>query len=148
MKKKRQNAVLLLVGNGELKKNIEDRAKALGIADSIIFAGIRSDVPDLLSAMDIFVFPSFYEGMPNTVIEAQATGLPCVISNRITKEVKITDLVIFSDLKYGSERWADIINNNIKKTNRIDYNKQLECTGYNINKTVERFVKIIFGEEE
>lgn len=146
LKKQKDNAVLLLVGNGELKQNIEGKAKALGIADSLIFAGIRSDVPDLLSAMDVFVFPSFYEGMPNTVIEAQATGLPCVIADTITKEAGVTDCVHFMSLGDSAEKWVDKIleskNNNI--VDRSLYSKVMKNRGYDINDVVKMFKKITF----
>ena len=146
LKKQKDNAVLLLVGNGELKQNIEGKAKALGIADSLIFAGIRSDVPDLLSAMDVFVFPSFYEGMPNTVIEAQATGLPCVIADTITKEAGVTDCVHFMSLVDSAEKWVDKIleskNNNI--VDRSLYSKVMKNRGYDINDVVKMFKKITF----
>lgn len=146
LKKKRQNAVLLLVGNGELKKNIEDRAKALGIADSIIFAGIRSDVPDLLSAMDIFLFPSFYEGMPNTVIEAQATGLPCLIADTITKEAGVTDCVYYKSLNDSAEAWADKTLSlfDKDKADRSFYSDKMKNAGYDIGSCVKQFVKLTF----
>lgn len=148
LKKKRQNAVLLLVGKGELKNNIEDRAKALGIADSIIFAGIRSDVPDLLSAMDVFVFPSFYEGMPNTVIEAQATGLPCVIADTITREAGVTECVHFKSLHDSAESWAD---NTLSlfdkdKADRSFYSDKMKNAGYDIDSCVKQFVKLTFED--
>lgn len=146
LKQKRKNAVLLLVGNGELKQNIENKAKALGIADSLIFAGIRSDVPDLLSAMDVFVFPSFYEGMPNTVIEAQATGLPCVIADTITKEAGVTDIVKYRSLKDSADKWGKEIllsaNNGI--VNRFLYSKKMKDSGYDINDVVKIFKNIVF----
>lgn len=146
LKQKRQNAVLLLVGNGALKQNIENKAKVLGINDSIIFAGIRSDVPDLLSAMDVFVFPSFYEGMPNTVIEAQATGLPCVIADTITKEAGVTDCIHFKPLTESAEAWAEfavsLIDN--RKEERSCYNYKMKSSGYDIDDCVERFVDLVF----
>lgn len=146
LKQKRQNTVLLLVGNGELKQNIENKAKVLGINDSIIFAGIRSDVPDLLSAMDVFVFPSFYEGMPNTVIEAQATGLPCVIADTITKEAGVTDCIHFKPLTESAEAWAEfavsLIDN--RKEERSCYNYKMKSSGYDIDDCVERFVYLVF----
>ena len=146
LKKKRQNAVLLLVGNGELKKNIEDRANALGIADSIIFAGVRSDVPDLLSAMDVFVFPSFYEGMPNTVIEAQSTGLPCVIADTITREAGVTDCVRFKSLHDSAESWADKTLSlfDKDKADRSFYSDEMKNAGYDIDSCVKQFVKLTF----
>lgn len=146
LKKKKDNAVLLLVGNGELKQNIEDKAKALGIADSLIFAGIRSDIPDLLSAMDVFVFPSFYEGMPNTVIEAQSTGLPCVIADTITNEACVTDIVKYMSLRDSSDKWVDqiMLSSNNSIVNRRLYSKVMEDSGYDINDVVKTFEKIVF----
>ena len=108
------NTMLLLVGDGPLKEQFMKRVDELGMLDSVIFAGIRSDVPNLLSAMDVFVFPSFYEGMPNTVIEAQAIGLPCVIADTITKEAKITDLVEYLPLSASAEHWAETLLNKVQ----------------------------------
>lgn len=79
--KKSPNAKLILVGEGELQQDVIKQCKQLGIQENVYFLGVRSDIPAILSAMDVFVFPSLYEGMPNTVIEAQATGLSCVISD-------------------------------------------------------------------
>lgn len=83
----------LLVGEGPLRGQMESRAKEHGMAENVHFAGARCDVPRLmLGAMDAFVFPSLWEGLPMTILEAQAAGLPCIISNRITPEV-----VVFSN---------------------------------------------------
>lgn len=146
IKEKREDAVLLLVGNGELKQNIKDKSKALGITDSVIFAGIRSDIPDLLSAMDVFVFPSFYEGMPNTVIEAQSTGLPCVIADTITKEACVSDIVKYMSLRDSADKWVDqiLLSGNNSIVNRRLYSKIMEDSGYDINDVVKAFEKIVF----
>lgn len=105
IREKRPDARLLIVGIGELESEIRSRVKELGLEDAVIFTGQRFDIPQLLSAMDVFVFPSLHEGMPNTVIEAQATGLPCVIADTITPEADITGLVTYLPLKDPS-RWA------------------------------------------
>lgn len=102
----RRDAVLLLVGTGKLEDEIRSWAKELELEDAVIFTGLRFDVPQLLSAMDVFVFPSFHEGMPNTVIEAQSTGLPCVIADTITPEADITGLVTYLPLTDSPEHWA------------------------------------------
>lgn len=91
--KVRTNTKILLVGDGELLNSVREKCRALGIEDAVILSGVRRDVPALLSAMDLFIFPSLYEGMPNVIIEAQAAGLKCIISDRITKEVKLSSLV-------------------------------------------------------
>lgn len=146
IKKEKDNAVLLLVGDGDLRRGIEEKVKKLGLGDSVIFTGIRKDVPALLSAMDVFVFPSLYEGMPNTVIEAQATGLPCVISDTITREAGITDLVKFVSLKAHTSKWVEKIlqsaNNSI--VNRVFYSKLMKDSGYDIDKIVKNFIGVIF----
>lgn len=107
IRKRRSDAVLLLVGVGKLEEDIRLWVKELGLEEAVVFAGQRFDVPQLLSAMDVFVFPSFHEGMPNTVIEAQATGLPCVIADTITPEADITGLVTYLPLEESSEHWAE-----------------------------------------
>lgn len=144
--KQQPNALLMLVGDGEKKGDIIKQIDVLGIGKSVIFTGIRSDVPALLSAMDVFVFPSFYEGMPNTVIEAQAIGLPCVIADTITKEACVTDCVHFKSLVDSAEKWVDKIleskHNNI--VDRSLYSKVMKNRGYDINDVVKMFKKITF----
>lgn len=85
----RQNnkTVLLLVGTGDLEDRIREQVKQLGIEKNVIFLGSRSDVSELLQAFDVFVFPSLFEGLPVTLIEAQAAGLPCLISDKISRNV-------------------------------------------------------------
>ena len=106
IKAMRSDAVLVLVGTGELEPVLREKIRQKGLEDAVIFTGLRFDVPQLLSAMDVFVFPSFFEGMPNTVIEAQATGLPCVIADTITREADITGLVQYLSLEQKPQEWA------------------------------------------
>lgn len=141
---KNSNSVLLLIGKGELESEIKQRASELGIADRIIFTGVRSDVPALLSAMDVFVFPSLYEGMPNTVIEAQATGLPCIVADTITREADITGLVHYLPLGDASE-WADYIVQ-LPKVIRKTPTQKFKENCYDIETVAEQFVKMIFRE--
>lgn len=146
--KQKPNALLMLVGDGEKKREIKEQIKALGIEKSVIFTGIRSDVPALLSAMDMFVFPSFYEGMPNTVIEAQATGLPCVIADTITEEAGVTDCVHFKSLADSAEEWAHTALSLLVdcKAERACYKKQMQNAGYDIESSVKQFVSLIFAK--
>ena len=99
--------------------------------EKIIFTGVRSDVNELLQAMDVFIFPSFYEGLPVTVIEAQTAGLPCLISDTITDEVCITPLVKKLSIKESPKKWAYEIN-------KISTNRDIDISesGYNIDKNV------------
>lgn len=141
--KKRTDSVLLLVGCGELEKQIKDITEKYGLLDKVVFTGVRSDIPALLSAMDVFVFPSFYEGMPNTVIEAQTNGLPCVISDTITQEAGITKSVTFISLKEDAEKWAEkvVVQNRISVE---ESEKALSSAGYSIDDVSNRFCEIVF----
>lgn len=105
--KKNENAILILIGDGELRSHIIEKVKNYGLEDKVIFTGVRSDVNELLQAMDVFVFPSIYEGLPVTVIEAQAAGLPCLISDTITDEVCITPLVEKLPINQNQLVWAN-----------------------------------------
>ena len=145
VKEENKNTVLLLVGDGPLKEQFIKKISDFGLEDSVIFAGIRSDIPSLLSAMDVFVFPSFYEGMPNTVIEAQATGLPCVISNTITKEAKITDLVEYLPLSASAEYWANTVMNKVSDE-RVDTKEAFIENKYDISTVSKEFADIIFKQ--
>lgn len=104
---KEKNSILLLIGAGDLKGKIRKKVEDLGLASVVKFLGVRSDIPDLLQAMDVFVFPSIYEGLPVTLVEAQASGLPCVISDAISKEVKITPNIKFVSLEHDSNTWSN-----------------------------------------
>jgi len=138
------NSRLVLVGKGNLEHRIHKQAETMGILDKIIFTGIRSDVPQLLSAMDVFAFPSLYEGMPNTVIEAQATGLPCVIADTITREADITGLVEYLPL-VNPEYWAQRVIEAAKDPRR-DTLSDLIHSGYNIDSVIQKFTELVFGE--
>lgn len=99
-------ARLLLVGGGDGMAEAKEKAKALGIAEKVLFVGTQTKVADFYQAMDCFVFPSFFEGLPGSVLEAQTTGLPCIISDTITREVGVTKLVEFVPLSLSAKEWA------------------------------------------
>lgn len=105
--RRRPDAVLLLVGDGELRAQIEAEAERLGMGHAVRFLGIRTDVSRLYSAMDVFVLPSHYEGLPVVGIESQAAGLPCLFSDRIDHAVAVTEDVRFLALEEGAETWAE-----------------------------------------
>lgn len=126
------NSLLILVGDGELRPIVQDKVNKLGLNNNVIFTGIRSDVPDILQAVDVLVFPSFYEGLPGVVLEAQAAGLPCVISDSITSEVKITNLVEYVSLNKNAAYWADRVlrfGKGFKRRNTYD---EIVDAGYDI----------------
>lgn len=125
-----RNAKLLLVGDGKLRIEIEEKVKNLGLQSRVIFAGVRSDVADILQGMDVFVFPSNYEGLPVTIIEAQAAGLPCFISDKVPIECKKTDLVQQIPLSAGAEKWANAITScNKERKNRYE---EIKESGFDI----------------
>lgn len=105
--RKNENAVLYLIGDGDEKSAVQARAKELNVESKIIFAGNVRDVPQRLQAMDIMAFPSRFEGLPNVVLEWQAEGLPCLISDKITKECAPSDLVKFASIEDDPKIWAD-----------------------------------------
>lgn len=102
------NARLMLVGDGDLRAEITQKISALKLEDGVILTGVQPNVNELLMAMDVFLFPSLWEGLPVTMIEAQATGLHCVASrDNVTAEVAVTDLVEFVPLEAGAVHWAE-----------------------------------------
>lgn len=107
--KKVPDAKLLFVGDGEKRAEIEAETDRLGIRESVIFTGERQDVPQLLRAMNVFVLPSFSEGLALCAVEAQACGLAAVVSDRVPDEVNVTGMVTFISLENSAEYWADII---------------------------------------
>ena len=132
------NAVLLLVGGGEDMPKMQARARALGIADHVRFLGVRSDVADLMQAMDVFVFPSLYEGLPVTMVEAQAAGLPCVISDKVPPECILTEgLVEIEPLSAAPEAWAQKILAR-RGTPRTDRHAEIAAHGFDITTEAEK----------
>lgn len=129
---KNNNSMLLLVGEGALRSEMEKKVKMLDLADAVIFTGVRSEIPELLQAMDVFVFPSLFEGLPVTVIEAQASGLKCFLSDSITEEVKITDLIEFISLEETSAYWADQVLKYANGYKRKNMSSEIFKAGYDI----------------
>ena len=109
IKKNTPEAYLLLVGNGETLEDIQDKIKHLGLDDCSKILSYRTDVPDLLSAMDRFVFPSIYEGLGIVLIEAQKIGIPCIASSAVPDAAKISNLMKTLDLHFSADIWADEI---------------------------------------
>ena len=128
---KNKNSILLLVGDGELRKETEKQAAELGIAEKVMFTGLRSDVPKVLQAMDVFLFPSIYEGLPVSIVEAQAAGLPCLISDKVPIECKKTDLVFQYHLSDGAEKWADYVEK-VSTIKKRDTSKEIKTAGFDI----------------
>lgn len=104
------NAKLLLVGDGTYEKKIRNLCNDYHIMKSVIFVGLQTNVSPYLSAMDVFLFPSLWEGLPVSVVEAQVSGLRCLLSDSITRDVELTDLLTYNSLSKGAKEWAELLN--------------------------------------
>jgi glycosyltransferase involved in cell wall biosynthesis len=130
---------LLLVGTGEKEEEIKSKVKNLNIEKNVIFAGFRNDVNNIMQAMDIFLLPSLYEGLPVVGIEAQAAGLPCFMSKDvITNEVQITENLQFISLNCSATEWANIILSS--DLSRKDTKDNLKDAGYFIEDSTEELL--------
>ena len=132
-------SVLLLVGDGKLRSDIEKKIKQLCIEDKVILTGERNDVADLMQAMDVFVLPSKYEGLGIVAIEAQTSGLPCLISDKVSNECRKTELVYQLSLLENPEIWAQNIME-IAKINRTSHCEEVREKGYDLQ---ENAVKLM-----
>lgn len=146
--KKEPNAALLLVGSGEGMPKIQAKAQELGIAERVRFLGVRSDVADLMQAMDVFVFPSLYEGLPVTMVEAQASGLPCIISDKVPPECILTDgLVNIMPLSASPEAWAEKILT-MRAVPRTDRHEEIAAHGFDITTEAVKLQEFYLGAYE
>lgn len=139
--KVRPKAKLLLVGDGKLRNHIENKVKTLDLDQNVIFTGIRKDVSRILQGMDLFLMPSLYEGFPVSVIEAQCAGLPCLLSDTITKETQITDLVKYESLNNSPEIWANKILDMIRSFERADTTDLIKEAGFDAKMIAEDLTK-------
>lgn len=131
LKKQEKNVCLLMVGDGPLHTQMMQLAENTEAKSSIYFTGVRSDVNRLLQAMDVFVFPSLYEGLGIALIEAQAAGLPCVVSDTIPKEAYLTDLVKSESLSNSPDIWAEKILA-MRNVPRTDRRAEIAAHGFDI----------------
>lgn len=133
IRRRKPNSKLWLAGNGNLKDEVVAHVKELGIEKDVTFLGERSDANRLYQAMDLMVFPSLWEGLSVSVVEAQTASLPVFASSNISPEHEITDCLQFIDLSKGANYWADyIVKEMEKKTTRKDMTDQITAGGYNI----------------
>lgn len=142
---KDEDAILLLVGDGELKSYIVEKVKNYNLEEKVIFTGVRSDVNELMQVMDVFAFPSIYEGLPVTLIEAQVAGLPCIISDSITDEVCITNLVEKLHIsELNIKFWCnEILNQKYYKRENMN---TLKNSNYNINLMISNLQKFYLNK--
>ena len=140
---RKSNAHLLLVGNGELREQITDEIRKLNLEEHVTILSHRTDIPDLLHAMDVMVFPSFYEGLSVTLVEAQASGLRCVISDLINPANLLSENTIPVSLNADVKEWADIVlNEEIKNT------KYGNIEEYDMGREIRRLERLYLGEQD
>ncbi len=131
---KRPQARLMLVGGGEDEPALRQKAKTLGIYDKVLFLGVRDDVARLMSAMDIFLLPSRFEGLGIVLIEAQAAGLISFTSDEVVpRDAAVTDLLEFIKLSEDAAAWAEKILKKADSLSRPDTLSEITAAGYNIN---------------
>ncbi|UTR10579.1 glycosyltransferase family 1 protein [Evansella sp. LMS18] len=143
--KKEDDFKLLLVGDGDLRSITEAEVKKEGLEDKVIFTGIRKDIDILLKCMDIFVFPSVYEGLGLVLLEAQASGLPCVVSEAVQPEADIeVGLVTKLSLEQKPEEWAEEVLSNVckKETDKKRIIKAFENKGYSMSGGISSIISI------
>lgn len=132
---------LMFVGNGELKDKIMKKVKNYHLTDKVIFTGEIVEVQDYYNAFDSFLFPSIFEGLGISLIEAQANGLTCLVSENVPKAAKLTNTVIYINLNDGYQEWASILLN-CSKEHSCENLKLMESSAYNIDTIVEKLETI------
>ena len=125
------------MGDGDLRWEIEGKIQKLGLSDRVILTGVRSDVANLLQAMDVFLFPSLHEGLPMTMVEAQASGLPCLISDKVPIECKMTEAVQQLSLEDSPTIWAERAIETAKMP-RKNTCEEIQAAGYDIVENAKR----------
>ena len=141
-----QNYHLILLGEGPLMEDTRKLAEDLGVADRVHFLGNHKNIADYYQAMDYFVYPSRYEGMPGTIVEAQASGLPCLMSDTICREVIATELVETMSIEKEPKVWAEELQRRIdalvsKQENREKYAAKMAAAGFDVQAQAERMMR-------
>lgn len=148
-----KEAVFFCLGEGESRPEIEEEIKRLKLQDKVILTGIRKDVEDFMSCFDVLIFPSVFEGLPLTLIEAQAAGLPCLISDTITKEVVVTEgLVEYLSIQEEPVKWAEkvvtMLSKEPKEKTRRCQLYSIKDAGYDMNTLAEWYEAYFFQIKE
>ena len=144
-KRKHEDAFLVLIGGGNTKP-IKDKIEKLGLSKFVFFTGPISNTNEWYQAMDLFLMPSLWEGLPITGIEAQTSGLPCVFSDTITKEVDITKKNVFVSLKAPLDKWVEAIEMK-EDIDRNSMGKLMADSGWDITTEIEKIRRLYFDEK-
>ncbi|KWU59143.1 glycosyltransferase family 1 protein [Priestia megaterium] len=144
--KQHSNSVLLLAGNGPLKTEIKNLIEDKGLSDKVKFLGVRKDIHKIMQAFDVFLFPSFYEGLGNVITEAQAVSTVSVVSEGIPDEVRFTEYVVGMNLNQSAKEWAQVVLNYKEEYTRRDTKVDMRKNGYDIElaskKLVDYYMKL------
>lgn len=137
---------LILLGEGPLMEDTRKLAEELGVVDRVHFLGNHKNIADYYQAMDYFVYPSRYEGMPGTIVEAQASGLPCLMSDTICREVIATELVETMSIEKEPKVWAEVLQRRMdalvsKQENREKYAAKMAAAGFDVQAQAERMMR-------
>ena len=139
--RRRDDAVLMLIGIGELMDQMKQKAQQLGIADRVIFVGFRDDRQDFMQAMDAFLFPSLYEGFSVTLVEAQASGMPVYASDSTTRETQYSPYMRFLSLQQSAAEWAEAILQR-GRVERRDMTPDIQAAGLEIRTMVQNLYQL------
>lgn len=140
---KKVNAHLLLIGNGELQEEITEMIRRQDLEDRVTILSHRTDIPELLRTMDVMVFPSFFEGLSVTLVEAQASGLKCVVSNSINPANFLSEKTIPVSLKESAEAWAEITLDD--SVQNMEYGS---IEDYDMNREIRRLERLYQGHSD
>ena len=138
---KQKKAKLILIGTGPLQETVKEQVKCLQMENDVYFLGVRNDVNCWMQAMDVFVFPSRWEGFGMVLIEGQASNLPMVVSNEVPRIVKVTDNIHFVDLNEGASTWGNYVLNstiNVDRESKID----LKIRQYDLSENICKLAKL------
>ena len=144
------NAVLILVGTGELTDDIKNKVHKLGLDSKVQFLGVRKDVNRIYQAMDVFVLPSRYEGLPVVGVEAQASGTPCIFSDAMTDETKMVKNAVMLSLNELAKVWAKKVLE-FAKIPKYDSSAEIQAAGFDISiesKKLENFYENCLAHKE
>lgn len=147
---KNNNYKLILLGQGPLQHEIVQKVKALNLENVVFFLGQKDDANKYYQAMDLFLFPSLYEGLGMVTIEAQTSGLPCIVSTEIPQIARVSNNIKFIDLNCPIEKWVDEIISSYSKNRKVDL-KIIKESGYDIKneaKKLERKYLELMGVEQ
>ena len=131
--RKNKETILVMVGEGPLLELMKQKVKELQLDEAVIFTGQRCDTNELYSAFDVLLLPSLYEGLPVVGVESQTAGLPCIMSDEITKEIKVLDSTKLLPFSLGAKRWAEEVLDSFVVVKRKDTSQILVENGFDIH---------------